>query len=139
MGYTHYWNGIDMNRYKPRAWEGVARDVVALVDAGKSQFELEFEDPKPGWVRLNGNSAKGLDHESFWISLDPNVLAAGGFEFCKTAQKPYDVVVTAVLAVMAEVGLNVSSDGDADDWKPGLAFAADVLKRPVALPPGIVS
>jgi hypothetical protein len=128
-----------MNHYKPRAWESAARDAIALVDAGKSQFELEFEDPEPGWIKFNGNSAKGLDHESFWLALDPDVVAASGFEFCKTAQKPYDVVVTAILAVMAEVGLNVSSDGDADDWKPGLTFAADVLNRPVTLPPGIAS
>ena len=47
---------------------------------------------------------------------------APGFDFCKTARKPYDVVVcAALLAIKHHQGDNVEirSDGDfGDEWQP---------------------
>lgn len=82
-------------------------------------------------VSLNGDP----DHETFRIARvydgrphgEPDGLE---FEFCKTAQKPYDVVVTAALiALKARFGdgVRVSSDGDYTDWEPGIVLADKVL------------
>ena len=44
------------------------------------------------------------------------------FEFCKTAQKPYDKYVVAMLIAVAQItdSISVSSDGDQEDWLEGL-------------------
>jgi hypothetical protein len=67
-------------------------------------------------------------HESFILpQLAGNFKE---FDFCKTAQKPYDVVVVACLTRLAEVpGIKVSSDGNASDWHNGAALASKILGR----------
>ncbi len=63
------------------------------------------------------------------------------FNFCKTARKPYDEIVTAILAVvdkLAPGALEIGSDGDESDWEEGLALAKKAgygsvkVKYPVA-------
>ena len=52
------------------------------------------------------------------------------YSFCKTFGKPYDTLVCAVLAVAAEhapANIRVLSDGRAEDWEGGLAWASEVL------------
>jgi hypothetical protein len=50
---------------------------------------------------------------------------------------PYDRLVVAALCVLAEAGLDVSSDGDPKDWEEGRAWAQEVLGRPVKIPAGV--
>lgn len=48
------------------------------------------------------------------------------FNFCKTAQKPYDRYVVAVLCIchyFAPGALDISSDGEESDWMEGLRVA----------------
>jgi hypothetical protein len=50
--------------------------------------------------------------------------------FCKTAEKPYDVAVTAIgcyLETMWPQYFEFSSDGGADDWQAGLALACRAM------------
>lgn len=78
-----------------------------------------------------------LDGPNPWDS-DP----AWAFDFTKTAQKPYDVVVTAILCRLAECGpdlVRVSSDGNEIDWVAGQMLASSVLGRPVAIPRNVIS
>lgn len=78
-------------------------------------------------------------HETFWMNVDPISQFQGDdslsirkraeyekenhswWDFCKTAQKPYDAVVTAVLlrAVDLLPLFGVGSDGDWEDWLNG--------------------
>lgn len=53
------------------------------------------------------------------------------FAFCKTARKPYDLLVVAVLfrARMLVNWLDVSSDGYYNEWLPGMLFAQEVLGK----------
>jgi hypothetical protein len=133
MGYSHYWDGSKSSIGSGAAWGKAIIDCTALIDAGKSQFELDIKsDIESLW--FNGNEKKGHDHEDWVMYKDPDVVASQGFGFCKTAAKPYDTVVVACLAVLAEAGLHVSSDGSKDDWGDGIAFARDVLKRDVKMP-----
>ena len=57
-------------------------------------------------------------HETLYISIDEF-----DWSFCKTARKPYDLLVCACLIATHEIlGYDVSSDGDLEDWKPAINF-----------------
>jgi len=69
-------------------------------------------------VIFNGNKDKGLDHETLWIKKDEL-----DWSFTKTARKPYDLLVCAVLIAANEIlGYDISSDGDFEDWKPAINY-----------------
>ncbi len=129
MGYTHYWrNSANIDATK---WAEAIADCDKIVAASAGPFELEVESTDES-IWFNGNAAKDLDHETFVVPRDRSKITP--FEFCKTAQKPYDTPVVACLARLAEAGLEVSSDGDEADWQEGLELAAQVLGRPLAFP-----
>jgi len=77
-------------------------------------------------ICFNGDGSVDLDHETFSVTPDPI-----DFEFCKTARKPYDLMVCAVLISMKKhlVNFSYSSDGDAEDWKPAKKFYKSVIKK----------
>jgi hypothetical protein len=54
------------------------------------------------------------------------------FEFCKTARKPYDIMVCCVLLAAKhhlKARVSVSSDGDLDEWQPAIDLYEKVLGR----------
>jgi len=82
------------------------------------------------WFNGVGENA----HETFALGKTPIREhcnpACRGFNFCKTANKPYDLIVVACLCVLQHhLGkqVEVSSDGNEVDWKAGTAFANKVL------------
>ena len=142
MGHTHYWgvrDGIELTPAMNERW-GVALEragfVVRECKAGQLiAWESDSDrGPETGdGIRFNGIADEG--HETFY--LPANVYELTPFEFCKTNHKPYDVVVCAVLAVMAhECGsfLRVWSDGTPSEWRSGLRFARAALQEPIGLP-----
>lgn len=75
-------------------------------------------------IRLNGDGAKDLDHETFALACaQPSNRFDGEkdyFNFCKTARKPYDAVVVSILVAAAEIApgaLRLSSDGGEEHLK----------------------
>lgn len=136
MGYTHYWElpAIDID-----TWREIQSGVKAVVAETSAKLNYEFNDPDPPLVdsdviRFNGHGSAG--HETFFVERG----GLGGFNFCKTARKPYDEAVTAVLCIvghhLTKAGeLNkpyyINSDGYWDDWLPGRTLAADVLDEPL--------
>lgn len=64
-------------------------------------------------------------HESFYLPRDDVK-----FNFCKTARKPYDLIVTAML-IMADYhapnAYRIASDGEIGNWQNGLDYATEVL------------
>ena len=116
MGYTHYWKKADPILTKN--WEAFTLRVKYILKTAIEdgyRLQLEFDDDKPPLVgrftvRFNGVGADG--HETFMLNRHKE-----DFAFCKTAEKPYDTVVVAIL-VVAEVylpGFEWSSDGDDED------------------------
>ena len=114
MGYTRYWEQTG----KPITQEFIDKINEILADCkskgicikdGNGENEPIVTMDK---VIFNGNADKNLDHESFYISNGTT-----GFQFCKTARKPYDYAVRQALKVAEEMGIitNVSSDGDNDE------------------------
>ena len=64
-------------------------------------------------------------HETFLMRTDDV-----GFNFCKTAEKPYDSVVTAILILAKTVFKNdieVSSDGSWSNWQGGRLLYETVI------------
>ena len=134
MGYTHY-------NYRPRKNAGSAYMYGKLALDAKAICEHAYTiGIKLGdWSGENGTSPQftegefslnGIDdmsHETFtwkalptqveWRKDEPEI-----FDFCKTAQKPYDAVVTAILIRAKEIYgscVSISSDGDWSEWKDG--------------------
>lgn len=147
MGYTHYWHQhrtIDIAE-----WKAIQHDFQLLerlprrTDTAGGFFaeyplEVAFEDDQPtvpprcdeDVIRFNGIGALG--HETFLLER-----AGAGFAFCKTARKPYDLLVCATLIVAntnAPGALAISSDGSAAEWAPAVAFVQRVLDSRYQLP-----
>jgi hypothetical protein len=97
---------------------------------GNGEGEPEFTE---FYFSINGDAeaftsdGRDLAHESFywagiptqseWRKDDPDF-----FEFCKTAYKPYDAVVTAILIRAKSIYgscVRISSDGEWQEWQAG--------------------
>ena len=97
---------------------------------GHGEGEPEFTE---FYFSINGDASaftsdgRDLAHETFywagiptqseWRKDEPDF-----FDFCKTAQKPYDAVVTAILIRAKTIYgscVRISSDGDWQEWQAG--------------------
>jgi hypothetical protein len=133
-GYTHYFT------WKQEPDKGqlaeCIREMRLMVEAdggivagpdgtGKPQFQ-------PLTLEFNGIGEQA--HEPFIFPAGP------GFNFCKTAVKPYDEVVTACLLVARDhfspEVLTIESDGswEGGDWRNGARLYSKVLNRPAKNP-----
>lgn len=117
MGYTHYWNHTP--RCEDAEWTVVCTIVRNILDITHVPLQYEYDTPKPPVVdgmgiRFNGVGDDG--HETFFFDREDS-----GFNFCKTAMKPYDEVVVAVLIALARnyPGFSWTSDGDYADFIAG--------------------
>ena len=154
MGFTRYFethkNGIPV-----AAWKKILSDTRKLLsnlpthstNAGgyysDDPLEIAFEDDQPNkapevsdsLIRFNGKG--NLGHETFYFERKPEMpdyqKEDGNktvFAFCKTARKPYDLVVCGVLIVAAKHAgryVTVSSDGDLSDWMPAFEWVTSIL------------
>lgn len=130
MGYTHYWNHT-----KPITPELIdaAKKILAKVQERGILLAFEYDHPtdppvaNSEGIRFNGIGDEG--HETFHFR--PGVA----FAFCKTACKPYDVVVVAMLATIDHLGLaEVSSDGNVSDWQDGVRLAREATGLDIRVP-----
>ena len=140
MGYTHYWR--QLRDFTDTEWQELMR-LTKLITASSgrdiilSEFNINNEE-----IRFNGYGEEG--HETFLITKKKRAKAdyeeqeaydrQGAFEFCKTAHKPYDKYVTAVLCALYNIEvkewplgdgkiMSISSDGNTEDWTEGLFHA----------------
>ncbi|TXH57934.1 MAG: hypothetical protein E6Q97_03615 [Desulfurellales bacterium] len=136
MGYTHYWK--PQREFTPAEWTRITEVAKAMHAISGVPLAREYDEPKSlpilgtdGEIRLNGIGRDG--HETFLILRKPD----GGFAFCKTAHKPYDVMVTGVLAAIADIApgaLKISSDGTEEEWGDGLPLARAATEGEIAWP-----
>ncbi|KAK6544340.1 hypothetical protein TWF694_001040 [Orbilia ellipsospora] len=117
MGYTHYWEG---GLYHP---DKVIPDILLLLDSSPCEIRGSNGTGDPEVtatsVILNGDSEnpnRNLAHEPLRLYFDREI----GFAFCKTARKPYDQLVGAVLLRCAHYNptFEIFSDGTWEEWKP---------------------
>lgn len=113
MGYTHYWTikePISADAFA-KLQEGIKAIIETAVDAGIPITDESTD----GTIAFNG--VGGNAHETFVIQVGDKE-----FNFCKTAEKPYDAVVTASLIYAKKIfgdAIEIKSDGDWDDWATG--------------------
>ena len=139
MGYTHYWR--QLRDFTDTEWQELMR-LTKLITASSgrdiilSEFNINNEE-----IRFNGYGEEG--HETFLITKKKRAKAdyeeqhaydkKGAFNFCKTAHKPYDKYVVAVLCALHNMKIKldeekppvlyIRSDGNTKDWTEGLFHA----------------
>ena len=129
MGYTHYYR--TSQKVSTAKWNKLTEATNKILD-GQSILQQEFNNPvapvvNDKEIRFNGIEDDG--HETFllmktnshsdWADKSEKLV----FNFCKTARKPYDEYVTAILLVAIDIlgdDIQVSSDGYIDEWKEGV-------------------
>lgn len=114
MGYTHYWKFNEKPSEEKffELVEGVKQIVATAEEAGIAIGEQVYES---GYFSFNG--VGGEAHETFSM-----LIQSEESDFCKTAQKPYDMAVTASLILAKKIfgeGIQIKSDGNWKDWESG--------------------
>lgn len=131
MGYTHFWE-------KPKAFDAHewrlirirARQILTYAQemmgiALSEEYDVNMppiiDDMQ---IRFNGYADEG--HETFVLMQGPKA-----FDFCKTARKPYDAPVVAILMEAARIAPDAfswSSDGDNEpDYKDQAQVILDAI------------
>lgn len=134
MGYTHYYSRDTVRSSGPGAYarftNGVER-IFAEAETRGIQIGDAFGVTKNWEISETRVAFNGMDsdaHETFvWEAVSPRqpIHAAGKsmlFNFCKTAYKPYDAVVVAVLLWLKDCytdAVDISSDGEWAEWYEG--------------------
>jgi hypothetical protein len=139
MGYTHYTYRPVKNSGSAYFYGKLALDAKKLCDHanangirirnGEGLGEPEFTEFD---FSINGdakafNNGRDLAHETFyWAGIPEQSEWRKGesdyFSFCKTAHKPYDAVITAILIRAKTIYgdcVRISSDGNWQDWQAG--------------------
>jgi len=123
MGYTHYWTPKPISAAD---WVNVQEDFANLTITAKREGIKLGDGNGQGINPINGadfiafnGRGEAESHETAWFDREGEE-----WSFCKTAQKPYDTVVTASLVYLAaRHGYVVTTDGEAVDWLPGVKLA----------------
>ena len=160
MGYTHYTDRIVGNHGTAEMFGKLALDAKLICEHAQSigirlagPFGEMGTSPEftEGYFAFNGEEGPSgdLSHETFRWEANPvqpewRIAEDFYFDFCKTAQKPYDAVVTAILIRAKEIYgnlLRVTSDGEwAPDklswgsWASGRALYEEIFKTEAPSP-----
>lgn len=127
MGYTHYFP--HKRNFTIAEFQKLGEITKKIIAASNVPVAWESDEPtKPveitdDLIRFNG---AGYDdgHETFYLPR-----CADGFIFCKTARKPYDIIVVAVLTACRKQfpdALDIGSDGNSGDWMQGAGLYASI-------------
>ena len=113
MGYTHYYTQQrDLTDVEWNAAIGLIDDIIRV-----SPVKVRFF-ANDDYLTLNGIDYDS--HEDFCLTR-----VNSGFNFCKTARKPYDLVVCAALILINQMApdvFDISSDGSIHDWRYVIDF-----------------
>jgi len=147
MGYTHYWTYNPNEMLDTEMLRRCFRDAVDIINKAHKEIKKNkkfiheghaggFYKGVPCIIRgglgegspminesevwFNGDAKTGTDHETFGIRWFPSGGEVKGF--CKTARKPYDILVCVSLLAFKHAFndsdvFSFSSDGDNADWE----------------------
>lgn len=129
MGYTRYWEGTSTK------YDDATMDIIKeIVNIAKSDYGIIIRGPdgtgdpviSKEYIGLNGDLSNNLEYESFVV---PNGTDFG-FNFCKTARQPYDIVVNAIMQLLKKkkVIIKCSSDGENEE-KQAKALLKKAIKK----------
>lgn len=127
MGYTHYWRQpemVDADKFATFT-KNVALIIKTADDAGIPLGDSSGQgSPEVLEKVIAFNGFANFGYESFILENGKE------FSFCKTGQRPYDAVVTAILIQLKrELGdaFVVTSDGKWSDWTEGRNLYAETF------------
>jgi hypothetical protein len=147
MGYTHYWD-INLEQVTPEQFNKVVEEVKKIhsnlpkrttsaggyysrhhvkIMGGSGVGEPIFTEKE---IRFNGCRKNRTNHDTMSIALGESCDS----DFCKTARKPYDLLVCCTLIALAnnlpaEV-FGFESNGDFDDWEPAIDLYTQIIGMP---------
>lgn len=127
MGYTHYWRQLE--KVEANKFHAFAKNVALIVktadDAGIPLGDSSGQGtPEVSTDVIAFNGFGDFGYESFILENGEE------YSFCKTGQRPYDAVVTAVLIQLKrQLGdaFKVTSDGEWSDWLEGRNLYAETF------------
>jgi hypothetical protein len=154
MGYTHYWDYhpeliTDEKELKnkfhtavkqiKKCYEALKRNPYAHKGVAGGYYDESHCNIRGGMgtglpvfkkdeILFNGDAKQYLDHESFHLKWNNNDGDGGDlWGFCKTARKPYDILVCLSLIILEKVFndpkvFSYSSDGDESEWQGAKDF-----------------
>ena len=133
MGYTHYFTKAGTTRDDALRFEMFARGARRIIEYATTYDNIQLADGMGeilgGYeitdtlVSFNGYGADS--HETFSWDAEGT-----GFNYCKTARKPYDAVVTACLIHLKDVygdAVSIGSDGYWSEWQDGARLYRNAL------------
>ena len=148
MGYTHYWERKVSDDTKIQ-YGKLALDAKKIVDYARTHgvsignWDGEILNGDE-WSesRFDFNGYRDEAHETFvWQAVvgEPTYMNNDGysFDFCKTAWKPYDKIVTAILCrAKYHYGnsIKISSDGSWDEWTSGRDLYEEIFGEAAECP-----
>ena len=117
MGYTHYFTQVQSTEGDDRSYLKFAIDAMLIIlTAEQRGINLNWHVDENA-VKINGVGEDS--HEDFYFTREANL----SFNFCKTARKPYDDVITACLIALKKAygeKVDIGSDGTWEsDWVAG--------------------
>jgi hypothetical protein len=139
MGYTHYWkfepNKVQNTEQLRKKFKKASQQIKKFAEwlpnkgieirGGLGEGKPIFNETE---VWFNGNQAEGLDHETFGMHWSRPNLLGNWSDFCKTARKPYDLLVCFALLTFAHIFpkevFDFSSDGTMEDteWQHAVEY-----------------
>jgi len=140
MGYTHYWRQYD--GFNSDKWDALVQHSLYLQAAVYPSTKLADVEMSDFQISFNGVSPQ--NHETFILDRamqPPNLRLPEKdhfFNFCKTAQKPYDLMVMCVLLVANALEPDVityATDGAESDWQPAVDLVNKVCNLDVSFNP----
>ena len=132
-----------------KAFKAIAKDVQFIVDEARKK-EIVIcggvgeDDPKIDQygIWLNGDGSQDLNHETFSLEMFDTgrfntvekLKNSEIFGFCKTAHKPYDLVVCASLIAIKnhlKSDFEISSDGSLQygEWDEAIEFYKELFPK----------
>jgi hypothetical protein len=149
IGYTHYWN-LNRKKVTPEQFYKAVEEIKKIyanlpkrtnsaggnypkhlvkIMGGLGKGEPVFNETK---IWFNGNAKNSTEHETMMINLKED----DAWDFCKTARKPYDLLVCCSLIALANNlptdDFSFSSDGGTSDWQPALDLYTEIIGKPQA-------
>lgn len=129
MGYTHYFR--QHKQPTEEQWQAICADFSKCLEEFTEGVPIleKWDEPVPPRVdcrRIRFNGVPPNDHETMYLDRYGH-----GFQFCKTARKPYDFAVMCLLLLVhhhASDCWEVDSDGGYKEWRRARAWLTHFLK-----------
>lgn len=129
MGYTNYWNlKTNIKKFDSKFLED-AKKIIDDCGVELANYNgTAGTSPTINETLISFNGVGDDSHETFYINLkEPE-----DFSFCKTARKPYDVVVKCFLMLLQKYGYLTkpfSFDGNANEQE--YIYAEQIFKSAI--------